>query len=131
MGLTEGVLLGTGDGAVEGNVEGLAGLRLLPVMDGAVVGAVCSTVGNRDGYILGMEVVVTDGWIVGSVGLRLEMMLGIMEGGLVIDAEGGAVGLVGEQVGSLDGRSDGWLVDAIDGASDEDVEGVCVGATDG
>lgn len=74
------MLLGTGDGAVEGNTEGFAGLRLLPVMDGAVVGAVFSMVGSRDGQVLGTEVAVTDGWIVGSVGRRLGTMVGIMDG---------------------------------------------------
>ena len=74
------MLLGTGDGTVEGNADGFAGLRLLPVMDGAVVGAVCSMVGNRDGQVLGTEVAVTDGWIVGSVGRRLGPVLGTMDG---------------------------------------------------
>lgn len=41
------------------------------------------------------------------------------------------MGLVGEQDGSLDGRRDGWMLEATDGASDEDVEGVHVGAAVG
>lgn len=80
VGWVDGALLGTDDGANEGSADGSAGLRLLPVMDGAVVGVVCSMVGIRDGYVLGTEVAVTDGWIVGSVGRRLGLVLGIMDG---------------------------------------------------
>jgi len=112
------------DGTVEGNADGIPGLRLLPVMDGAVVGAVCSMVGIRDGYALGTKVATVDGLIVGLVGLRLGIMLGTTDGRLVIDAEGVKVGLVGEQVGSLDGFREGCLLEAIDGAFDGKVEGV-------
>lgn len=50
------------------------------MMDGAIVGVVCSMVGIKDGYVLGTEVAVTDGWIVGSVGRRLGPVVGIMDG---------------------------------------------------
>jgi hypothetical protein len=130
VGIPDGTVVGTLDGAPDGTVVGIPDGTVVGTLDGApdgtVVGVFVGTVvGTLDGALEGTVVGTLDGAPEGTVvGVFVGTVVGTLDGA----PDGTVVGVfVGTVVGTLDGALEGTVVGTLEGAPD----GTRVGIPDG